>query len=80
MKKKSNAIAYHYGWESAAMGETIHGYIHTSKNVADILTKSLSSITRRKHFESIMYDVTQEMISVYPYFSRLNHAELPRNV
>ena len=59
MKKKSNAIAYHYVRESAAMDEIIHGYIHTSENAADILAKSLSGITRRKHVESIIYDITQ---------------------
>lgn len=58
LKKKSNAIAYHYVRESAVMGESIHGYIYTSDNVADILTKPLTGSSREKHIHSIMYDIT----------------------
>ena len=37
LKKKSNAIAYHYVRESVAMGESLHAYIKSADNPADIL-------------------------------------------
>ena len=58
LKKKSNAIAYHYVIETETMGETIHGYFHKSENADDLLTKPLSRITRDKHVQTIMYDIT----------------------
>ena len=36
LKKKSNAIAFHYVRESSAMNETIHAYIPSTDNYADI--------------------------------------------
>ena len=40
------------------MGETIHAYIPSGDNYADILTKSLSGVKREKHVKNIMYDLT----------------------
>ena len=58
LKKKSNSIAYHFVWESVALGETIHTYIASSDNFADILTKSLSGIKQSKYIQKIVYDLT----------------------
>jgi hypothetical protein len=42
LKKKSNAIAYHFVWEGCARDEWRTTYINTDKNVADLLTKPLA--------------------------------------
>ena len=43
LKKKSNAIAYHFGCEGCACDEWRTAYINTHDNVADLLTKPLPS-------------------------------------
>ena len=58
LKKKSNSIAYHFVRESVALGETIHAYIPSGENFADLLTKSLTGIKRSTHVQKIMYDLT----------------------
>ena len=40
------------------MGETIHSYIRTNLNPADILTKPLTGQKRQQAVETIMYDLT----------------------
>ena len=48
LKKKSNAIAYHYVGEAACtMGELLLDFILTEHNVADILTKVLPGGVKR---------------------------------
>ncbi len=42
LKKKSNAIAYHFVQEDCARDEWQTAYINTDKNVADLLTKHLA--------------------------------------
>jgi hypothetical protein len=39
LKNKSNPICYHAVCESAAMGESIIGHVHSVDNPADICTK-----------------------------------------
>ena len=46
LKKKSNSICYHYIRERSAMGVVDITYIHTSENLADMLTKSQSGPVR----------------------------------
>jgi hypothetical protein len=49
LKKKSNAICYHAVRESAAMGESIIGYIPSVNNPADICTKAVPGGQKRDH-------------------------------
>jgi hypothetical protein len=42
LKKKSNAIAYHFVREGCARDEWRTAYINTDENVADLLTKPLA--------------------------------------
>jgi hypothetical protein len=42
LKKKSNAIAYHFVWEGCARDELQTAYINTDEKVADLLTKPLA--------------------------------------
>ena len=42
MKKKSNAIAYHFVREGVAQDEWRTAYVSLDDNVADMLTKPLS--------------------------------------
>ena len=59
LKKRSNSIAYHFVRESVALvGETIHAYIASAANYADILTKPLTGNIRSTHIQNIMYDLT----------------------
>jgi hypothetical protein len=46
LKKKSNAIAYHFVREGCAHDEWWAAYINTDKNVADLLTKPLTGPKR----------------------------------
>jgi hypothetical protein len=49
LKKKSNSICYHAVRESAAMGESISGYVLYVENPADIFTKVVPGGQRRNH-------------------------------
>ncbi len=51
LKKKSNAIAYHFVQEGCAKDEWRTSYVNTHDNVADLLTKPLPS--REKHTKFI---------------------------
>ena len=42
LKKKSNAVAYHFVREGVAMREWVTAYVNTLENPTDILTKVLS--------------------------------------
>ena len=50
LKKKSNAIAYHFVREGCARDEWRTAYINTHENVADLLTKPLPSGEKRQKF------------------------------
>lgn len=50
LKKKSNAICYHFVREGCAAGEWITAYINTHLNVADMFTKPLPSGEKRWSF------------------------------
>ena len=47
LQKKSNSIAYHYVRERAAMGLVGMVYVHTTDNLADMLTKSQPGSVRK---------------------------------
>jgi hypothetical protein len=50
LKKKSNAIAYHFVREGCARGEWITAYVNTHSNIADLLTKALAAGEKRWGF------------------------------
>jgi hypothetical protein len=49
LKKKSNSICYHAVRESAAMGESIIGHVHSVDNPADICTTVVPGGQNRNH-------------------------------
>ena len=57
LKKKSNAIAYHYGRDVVAKGEVVMAYIPSEYNLLDILTKVLPDGEKRDYqAEQILWD------------------------
>jgi hypothetical protein len=54
MKKKSNAIAYHFACEGCAKDEWRTAYVNTHENVADLLTKPLPSGEKRWKFVQML--------------------------
>ena len=61
LKKKSNSIAYHVVREAVAMGEIICGYIESSKNLADLMTKVLPYASHRQELIGrILWDIYPE--------------------
>ena len=58
LKKKFNAIAYHYVRESKVMGESLYAYIASNKIFADILTKNLTGTKRANIVQAVMYYIT----------------------
>ena len=57
LKKNSNSVCYHAVREAVAMGEIVVGHIRTHFNFADLLTKTLSGIVRRRLVHGILYDI-----------------------
>jgi hypothetical protein len=58
LKKKSNSIAYHLVRESVAMDEMRTGYVETSNNFADLMTKALPKGERRERLlRGLMWDI-----------------------
>jgi len=57
LKKKSNSICYHAVREAVAMGECVTGHIRTHFNYADLLTKALSGVIRRRLVHGLLYDI-----------------------
>jgi hypothetical protein len=55
MKKKSNAIAYHFVREECACDEWQTAYINTNDNIADLLTKPLAGLKRAKFVQMILH-------------------------
>ncbi len=58
LKKKSNAIAYHFVREGCARDEWRTAYINTDKNVADLLTKPLAGSKRTKFVRMLLHHYT----------------------
>ena len=58
LKKKSNSIAYHLVRESVAMDEMRTGYVETTNNFADLMTKALPKGDRRERLlRGLMWDL-----------------------
>jgi hypothetical protein len=57
LKKKSNAIAYHFVRKGVARDEWRTAYIHTDDNVADMLTKPLSGPKRQKFVRMVLHHI-----------------------
>ena len=55
LKKKMYAIAYHKIRETIAGGFVTFAYIHSTKNVADILTKPLGGVTHHRLLKEYMF-------------------------
>ena len=55
LKKKSNSICYHAIRESVAMGESLTAHVATSDNYADLATKTITNIPKRKHLVGGLY-------------------------
>jgi hypothetical protein len=55
LKKKSNAIAYHYVRERAAAGTVAVSYEPTESNLADMLTKIQPGPVRKRLVENVLY-------------------------
>ena len=61
LKKKSNAICYHFARESVAMGESRTGHIDTKENPADLATKVINGGRQRDHLVGkLLYDIVDE--------------------
>ena len=57
LKKKSNAICYHFCRESVAMGESLTAHVPTNDNLADVATKVLFGEKRRHLVRKLLYDL-----------------------
>jgi hypothetical protein len=57
LKKKSNAICYHFVRESVAMGETLTCHIPTDRNLADLQTKVTYGQKRKRLVRGVLYDI-----------------------
>jgi hypothetical protein len=55
LKKKSNAIAYHFIREGCARDEWQTVYINTNDNIADLLTKPLAGLKWSKFIQMILH-------------------------
>ena len=59
LKKKSNALAYHFVREGVARDEWRTAYINTHDNIADMLTKPLSGEKRKKFVSMVLHHIYQ---------------------
>ncbi len=66
LKKKSNAIAYHFVCEGVAQDEWRTAYVGLDDNVADMLTKPLSGPKRVKFVRMMLQHI-------YPVKEGLNY-------
>ena len=57
LKKKSNSIAYHFVREGCAKDEWRIAHVNTHDNCADLLTKPLVGMNRRKFTNMLLYHV-----------------------
>ena len=55
LQKKHNAICFHKVRESAAMGATRVAKVGGKENLADLFTKVLPTITRKKFLYALLY-------------------------
>jgi hypothetical protein len=55
LKKKRNAIAYHYVRENVAAGVILIVYIHPENNLADMLTKTQAGPVRKALADQVLY-------------------------
>ena len=60
LSNKSSAIAYHFVREEVSRRECITGFIKTSDNCLDLITKTISSGKDRKR------NIRQLMYGIYP--------------
>ena len=60
LKKKSNAIAYHFVREGVARDEWRTAYVNTDENLADLLTKPLSGPKRAKFVRMVLHHIFPE--------------------
>jgi hypothetical protein len=60
LKKKSNAIAYHFVREGVARDEWRTAYVNTEEKVADLLTKPLSGAKLAKFVWMILQHIFPE--------------------
>ncbi len=54
LKKKSNAIAYHFVQEGWARNEWHTAYVNTNNNVVDLMTKPFAGSKRTKFFQMLL--------------------------
>ena len=57
LKKKSNAIAYHFVREGCAQNAWITAYVKTNDNVADLMTKPLSGEKRWNFVRMLLHHI-----------------------
>jgi hypothetical protein len=62
LKKKSNSICYHAVHESASMGYSIIGHVHSVENPADICTKVVSGGQKQNHFIRLLLHYLCDLI------------------
>jgi hypothetical protein len=55
LQKKHNAICFHKVRESAASGAVRVAKVYGKENLADLFTKVLPTITRKKFLHSLLY-------------------------
>jgi hypothetical protein len=60
LKKRSNAIAYHFVREGVARDEWRTTYINTHDNIADMLTKPLAGPKRQKFVRMVLHHIYPE--------------------
>ncbi len=58
LKKKSNAIAYHFIWECCAQDKWRTTYINMDENVVDLLTKPLAGPKRTRFVHMLLHHYT----------------------
>ena len=58
LKKKPNAIAYHFVCEGCARDDWWMAYINTDENVADLLTKPLAGPKQTKFVKMLLHHYT----------------------
>jgi hypothetical protein len=57
LKKKCNSICHHAIRELVTMSETLLMHTRTRENLADILTKTISSAKHRKLVSRVVHDI-----------------------
>ena len=61
LKKKSSSVAYHFVREGVAKDEWRTGYVHTTFNPSDVMTKSIVNMQDSKRkIRMMLYDIYPE--------------------